>query len=83
MTCEHVALPGGGTTIVCSRIRRRRCKCGRPADLLCDWRMPKKRSGTCDAAICSMCTTSPASGKDLCLKHAVEFDARKGSRANG
>lgn len=74
MTCEHVSLPGGATAIVCSSGRRQRCKCGRPATLLCDWKVKTKKSGTCDAPLCSSCTTSPAPDKDLCPTHAAEFE---------
>lgn len=70
MICEHVPLPTGGHAIVCSRGRRKRCACGSRADLLCDWKVEGKRSGSCDAPICSRCTTSPAPEKDLCPKHA-------------
>ncbi len=73
MICDRVSMPGGGTAIVCSSGRRKRCKCGRDAFLLCDWRMPEKRSGTCDAPICNICGISPAPGKDLCAKHKAEF----------
>lgn len=73
MTCEHVILPNGTAAIVCGRGRRQRCKCGRPATLLCDWKVPSRRSGTCDAPICDRCTTSPAADKDLCPAHAAEF----------
>ena len=53
-----------GVAIVCTRGRR--CPCGRPATLECDWKVPTRKSGTCDAPICTGCTTSPAPGKDLC-----------------
>lgn len=82
MTCEHVQLPGGGSAIVCSSRRRARCKeCGRPADLLCDWKVPGKRSGTCDAPICGRCTTKPAADKDLCPTHAQAFKEWQAQRA--
>lgn len=81
MTCEHVSLPGGGTAIVCGpRRRRSKCACGRPADQLCDWKVPGKKSGTCDAPVCSRCTTSPAPGKDLCKIHAAELQVWKAKR---
>ena len=70
MLCETVPLLGGGAAIVCSSQGRRRCKCDRPATLLCDWKMPLKKSGTCDAPLCAGCSTSPAPGKDLCPAHA-------------
>ncbi len=81
MTCERVTLPGGATAIVCGSRRRPKCKCGRPARLLCDWKVPTKRSGTCDAPICDRCTVSPAPGKDLCQVHAIVFEEWKASRS--
>lgn len=89
MACERVSLPGGGFAIVCgtraSRGQRAqdRCACGRPATLLCDWKVTapascsaavgRKNSGTCDAPICASCATSPAPEKDLCPTHAAAF----------
>jgi len=87
MTCEHVQLPGGGFAIVCSSGRTKRCSCGRRADLLCDWKVPSRRSGTCDAPICRRCTVSPAPDKDLCPQHAKAFEAwrdhHEGKKAHG
>jgi hypothetical protein len=80
MTCEHVPLPGGGSAIVCSSQRRQRCKCGRSAMLLCDWKVPSK-SATCDAPICGLCSTSPEPGKDLCPTHAEAFKEWSARRA--
>lgn len=82
MTCHHVPLPGGGHAIVCTpRQRRRKCKtCGRTADLLCDWKVPTKKSGTCDAPICDRCTTSPAPDRDICPAHKPALDAWLASR---
>jgi hypothetical protein len=81
MACEHVSLPGGGAAIVCGPRRRQRCACGRPASLLCDWKVASRRSGTCDAALCAGCAASPAPGKDLCPAHAAEFETWKARRA--
>ncbi len=77
MTCTKVALPGGGVAIVCSRVRPKRCSCGRAATLACDWKVKTKKSGTCDAPICAACTHAPAPDKDLCPKHAAEWKARQ------
>jgi len=44
--------------------------------LLCDWKVPGRRSGTCDVPICSRCTASPAPDKDLCPDHAAAWKAR-------
>jgi len=80
MTCEHVTLPDGARAIVCSSSRAKRCACGRRATLLCDWKVPGRKSGTCDTPICAACTTSPAPQKDLCPEHAqawAEWKARR------
>lgn len=80
MPCQHVRLPGGGTAIVCgSRSRPKRCSCGSglPADLLCDWKRPEKKSGTCDKPLCERCSTKPAPDKDLCPEHAKAWEAWK------
>ena len=81
MPCQTVSMPNRGRAIVCGSHRRQRCACGRPATLLCDWKVPAKRSGTCDVPICSSCTTSPAQDKDLCATHAAEFVRWQADRA--
>lgn len=82
MTCHHVQMPGGGTAIVCTGRERPRkcCKCGGKATLLCDWKMPRRKSGTCDKPICDRCSTSPAPDKDLCPDHARAFEEWKRQR---
>ena len=75
MNCETVDLGNGQRGIVCGRSRRRRCKCGRVADRQCDWRVPERSSGTCDAFICSRCSTSPAPEKDICPAHRPALEA--------
>lgn len=80
MVCDRVTLLGGQAAIVCSSGPRKRCKCGRPATLACDWKVPTRRSGTCDAAMCDRCGTNVAEGKDLCPKHVEEFERWKAAR---
>ena len=77
MTCEHVALPSGGSAIICTSERAKRCDCGNRARFLCDWKVPERRSGTCDAPICAGCATSPAANKHLCQSHAAAFEEWK------
>lgn len=78
MTCEFVEMPGVGVAIVCGgRRSRKKCECGRAAGLECDWKVPERKSGTCDKPICSRCATSPAPGKDLCREHAARYEAWK------
>lgn len=87
MTCDHVTVPGGARAIVCSSRRRQRCGCGRNATLLCDWKVPAKKSGTCDKPLCDRCTAHPeANGrvnfdKDLCPAHAEAFEQWKAEQA--
>ena len=77
MTCTRIDTPTG-PAIVCTTTRR--CRCGAPAKLLCDWKVPTRKSGTCDAPICARCAVSPAVGKDLCTDHGREFESWKASR---
>ncbi|MBC2668737.1 hypothetical protein ACFOON_15285 [Novosphingobium piscinae] len=83
MTCERVTLPGGGHAIVCGSFKRQKCECGRRATLLCDWKTPNtvRKSQTCDAPLCERCSTKPAPDKDLCSRHAREFERWKGGKA--
>lgn len=64
----------GMTGFICGPgSRRKKCACGsgRDAIFLCDWKTPgETKTGTCDAEICSACSTSPEKGKDLCKRHA-------------
>lgn len=77
MSCEFVALPTGGHAIICGTRRKDRCTvCGRAANRLCDWKVPERRSGTCDTPVCRQHTHQPAPDKDLCPTHAREWHAR-------
>ncbi len=80
MTCTPTRLENGTFAIICTRGKARsRCGgCGQPADLLCDWKVKSRRSGTCDTPICAACTYRPADDKDLCPLHANEWRAREG-----
>lgn len=86
MVCERITIDGV-TALVCGRSRRNaKCKCGsgKPADLLCDWKVKPTESGTCDAKICRACAKSPAPEKDLCPTHWKLWEAKgKGSAHNG
>lgn len=88
MTCTPIQLPNGARAIVCGpRQPRKKCACGRPATLLCDWKIPGAEeyalvkagtvTGTCDRPLCDQCTHSPAPEKDLCPKHRDEWLARQ------
>lgn len=78
MPCTPTPTPHG-IAIVCTRSQR--CKCGRRSTKLCDWKIPAKKSGTCDVPLCDRCTYEPAPDKDLCPKHRAEWEARRGATA--
>lgn len=69
MPCYRVNV-GGTTALVRMSKRQKRCACGAVATRECDYKVPGKRSGTCDKGICDGCTFSPADNKDICQKHA-------------
>lgn len=71
MACEHIKFPDGTTGIICG-VRRSPvnfCSCGRVAELLCDWKVKRKRSGTCDRPICKQHALEVAPDKHLCQEH--------------
>lgn len=81
MPCEVTTLPNRGRAIVCGSRRRQRCACGNLSTRLCDWKVPGRRSGTCDKPLCRQCTHEPAPDKDLCPNHAAEWKAmQEGAR---
>lgn len=87
MPCHHVKIPGGGAAIVCVRTKKKqRCSvkdCVRPGTQLCDWKVPERKSGTCDALVCVFHTHNPAGHphKDLCPKHKAEWERMQAEKA--
>lgn len=72
MKCTRVKMPNGGTAIVCGPRRPvKRCACGAPGTLLCDWKMPDK---TCDKPICPAHAREVAADKHLCPEHSAAYD---------
>jgi hypothetical protein len=67
-----------GAGFICTSGRRRRCGCGAIASLECDGPNAKRKSGTCDAAICGRCARRTGPNTDLCPLCA---QALKGSGA--
>jgi hypothetical protein len=49
VSCTPFHLPDGTRGIVCTREPAKRCRCGKRATLLCDWKVPARKSVTCDA----------------------------------
>lgn len=82
MTCHHITLANGTRIIACSRGPKKRCKCGKPATLLCDYPLRGKKEGkTCNAPMCRSCAvTFGMRGEDTidyCRAHA-ELAAKEG-----
>lgn len=69
MACHHMKFADGTTAIICTREGRKYCSCGRAADLLCDWKVKTRKSGTCDAPICRKCALEVGPDKHLCREH--------------
>lgn len=82
MTCAYITLPDGTRAIVCGLRVKKCCKCKRRADRECDWKVPGKKSGTCDKPVCSSCSVSPDPEKDLCPTHAAMWAADPRNPAN-
>ena len=78
MTCRTLSLENGTKAIVCTSGKRQRCTiCGNPASQLCDWKVAKRASGTCDTPVCARCSFSPVPDKDLCPVHADAWRNRQ------
>jgi hypothetical protein len=76
--CLHMKMPDGTVGIICgARQKRQFCACGRVSTKLCDWKVPGKKSGTCDAPLCDQHAFAVAPDRDLCPEHQRAFDAWK------
>jgi len=77
--CEHVKMSNGDSAFLCGlKTFRKHCKCGAEATALCDWKVPARKSGTCDEPICAAHAKVVGHGrKHLCPLHSHEYDAWK------
>jgi hypothetical protein len=74
--CLNVKFADGTSTIVCGiRSRKKFCACGHAADLLCDWKVKEKKSGTCDAPICPKHAKQVGPDKHLCPLHQKAYES--------
>ena len=72
---DELKLPDPDSLLVrCCRIFQKFCACGRAAQFLCDWKVPSRKSGTCDAPICTYHAKQVAPGKHLCPLHQKHYD---------
>lgn len=73
MPRQCIPIPGG---FICGpRAPVPRCSvpsCGRPAEFECDYPIPRKKSGTCDARLCAAHRTEIAPGRDACPPHSKQ-----------
>ena len=72
MSCDSIDLGDGNFAIICGR-RHQYCACGRVAKLLCDWKVPGRKSGTCDQPICATHALQVATDRHLCPAHQRAF----------
>ena len=75
--CEHLNINGTNVIVCRARQKRQWCACGRPCDFLCDWKVPAKKSGTCDTPICKAHAKQVAPDKHLCPLHQRKYDEWK------
>ena len=75
--CEHIKFPDGTVGIICGTRKARHCACGRAGEFECDWKVKDKRSGTCDAPICSHHALQVGPDKHLCPQHQKTWEAWK------
>ena len=74
MACEHIKLPDGTVAIICgARSSKKYCSCGRPADLLCYWKVKERKSGTCDRGVCRQHALQVGPDKHLCQEHRKAY----------
>jgi hypothetical protein len=72
--CLKMQMPDGSFGIICGgHARTKHCACGREADLLCDWKVKEKKSGTCDAPICKHHAQQVGPDKHLCPLHQKAY----------
>jgi hypothetical protein len=85
MSCEHIHFPDGSSVIICGLRRTKKfCSCGRIADFECDWKVPSRKSGTCDHGICKAHAQQVGPEKHLCQEHQkawADWQTRHGSVA--
>lgn len=69
MSCDRIDLGGGNFAIVCSRGKRTpRCSvpgCSSPGAFQCDYPVKGRKSGTCDAYLCTAHRRPQALDPDL------------------
>jgi hypothetical protein len=80
MKCTHLVYKGQ-PMIVCGRNRIDVCRCGAPADLLCDWKTGKDT--TCDRPVCKACALEVGPNKHLCQQHRAMWARHPLNPANG
>lgn len=73
--CLKLEMPDGSVGIICGvrGHKQKFCACGRAADLLCDWKVREKKSGTCDLPICSKHAQQVGPDKHLCPQHQKAY----------
>jgi hypothetical protein len=77
MSCT-AEIHDGQRFIICGRSAPVKfCFCGRPAEALCDWKVRDRKSGSCDAPLCSQHAKCVGGRKHLCPEHDRAYDEWK------
>jgi hypothetical protein len=72
--CLKMQMPDGSVGIICGgHARRKFCACGRECAFECDWKVRERKSGTCDAPICSKHAQQVGPDKHLCPLHQKAY----------
>lgn len=75
MSCDRLDTGNGVHATICNRGKKRPyCSvpgCDRPAGRQCDFPIPKKKSGTCDANLCQTHAATQGEELDYCPPHAA------------
>jgi hypothetical protein len=76
--CRSLQFADGTFAIACgTRAKPKYCACGRAADLLCDWKVAARKTGTCDLPICPKHALQVGPDKHLCPQHKKAYEEWK------
>lgn len=75
MPLVQILGPDGSTITAHVRVASTWCTVckKRKASRECDWKVAKRKSGTCDKKLCDRCSYVPAPDKDLCPIHRAAW----------
>lgn len=78
MPCNHLRLDNGAVAIICGGRKTKYCKCGKPSEFQCDWKIGGGR--TCSRHLCGDHAQEVAPNKHLCPDHQGDYAVWKSDR---